>query len=118
MDSQIWWWFIVLLINLFLNSIQSRDLFNESTNKEQTSTISTSNILQYQSTFSTSLAAITTTIRSSNTIQSFITKPNSYLYNPDEDEEILLDRVKREPAPFVCKGKISVLFLFQFYSNL
>ncbi|UJR08864.1 hypothetical protein I4U23_013119 [Adineta vaga] len=37
-----------------------------------------------------------------STIQSFITKPNSYLYNPDEDES-LLDRIKRDTTPFVCK---------------
>jgi hypothetical protein len=105
MDSQICWWFIIL----FLKTIQTRNLFNESTNKKQTPTLSTNNSVQYQSNYSTSLAKITTTIRSSNTIQSFITKPNSYIYNPDDDE-FILDRVKREPAPFVCKSKISFFF--------
>lgn len=47
---------------------------------------------------------LTTTI-SNGIFPSLVTKPNSYLYNPDEDEEIILDRVKRDPAPFVCKGK-------------
>lgn len=44
----------------------------------------------------------TSTIPSST----LITKPNSYLYNPDDDDgndEILLNRVKRDPQPFVCK---------------
>ena len=44
--------------------------------------------------------------QSSTTIQSLITKPNSYLYNPDDDnDEFLLDRVKRDTTPFVCKGE-------------
>ena len=34
-----------------------------------------------------------------------ITKPNSYLYDPnDDDDDDELDRVKRDAAPFVCKG--------------
>ncbi len=37
-----------------------------------------------------------------------ITKPNSYLYNPDDDDDDI-DRVKRDAAPFVCKGEIVVL---------
>jgi len=117
MDSQLWWWFIIYLIIILFSSIESRRLLNsikqnnESTNKSQTSKNSTNNVLQYQSNFSIDLAKITTTIRSNSTIQSFITKPNSYLYNPNEDEEMLLNRVKREPAPFVCKGKIFI-FLF------
>jgi hypothetical protein len=117
MDCQFWWWFIIYLIIFYFNSIESRNLLNsnkeknESTNKNQTSKKSTNHVLQYQSIFSTNLASITTTIRSTNIIQTFITKPNSYLYNPDEDEEILLDRVKREPAPFVCKGKIFFILI-------
>jgi hypothetical protein len=109
MDSQLWWWFIIFL----LNSIESRHLLNsnEPTNKNQTSTNSTDNTSYYQSTYSTSLAKITTTIHSNNTIQSLITKPNSYLYNSDEDE-ILLDRIKRESAPFVCKSKISIPLIY------
>jgi hypothetical protein len=112
MDCQLWWWFIIYLIIFYLNSIDSRSLLNsikqknESTNKNQTSKKSINNVFKYQSIFSINLAKITSTIRTNTTIQSLITKPNSYLYNPDEDEEILLDRVKREPAPFVCKGKI------------
>ncbi len=39
-----------------------------------------------------------------------ITKPNSYLYNPDDDDDDDdIDRVKRDAAPFVCKGEIVVL---------
>jgi len=115
MDCQFWWWFIIYLIIFYLNSIELRHLSNsikqnnESTNKSQTSKNSTNNVLQYQSIFSIDLAKITTTIHSNSTIQSFITKSNSYLYNPNEDEEMLLNRVKREPAPFVCKGKLFFL---------
>ncbi|CAF0988782.1 unnamed protein product [Adineta steineri] len=103
MENNFLWWFIIFFLN---SSIQSRILsnLNESTNKKQTSTNSTNNnIIQYQSIFSTNLATITTTISSNNNnIQSLITKPNSYLYDPDEDET-LLERIKREAAPFVCK---------------
>lgn len=113
MDCQLYWWFIIYLIIFSLNSIQSRRLNsflknkNESTNQNQTSKNSTTNIFEYNSISSINLAKITTTIRSNITIQSFITKPNSYIYKPDDDddEEILLNRVKREPAPFVCKSK-------------
>ncbi len=38
-----------------------------------------------------------------------ITKPNSYLYNPDDDEDDEIERVKRDATPFVCKGEIIVL---------
>jgi hypothetical protein len=113
MERQFCWCIIIYLI-IFINSIQSTYLFhlkqrNESTNKKQTSVLSSKkssdNFMQHQSTLSTSLARATTTIQSSNTFQSLITKPNSYLYNPDEDDEILLNRVKRHPVPFVCKSK-------------
>lgn len=57
---------------------------------------------EYQSTYSTSLKNEQTTFYS----ESFITKPNSYLYNLDEDDEGLLNRAKRDTTPFVCKGKI------------
>jgi hypothetical protein len=114
MDSQLWWWFIVSLLSIYFNSIDSRHLLNssnESTNKKQTSKKPTDNIFEHQSIFSITLAKTTTTIHSNSTIQSFITKPNSYLYNLDDDEEIFLDRVKREPPPFVCKGKISIFII-------
>lgn len=43
------------------------------------------------------------TVQSNKLLQTLITKPNSYLYK--SDEENLLERVKRETTPFVCKGK-------------
>jgi hypothetical protein len=123
MDSQLWWWFIIYLIIILFSSIESRRLLNnledknESTNEKQTSKNSTDHNIEYQSIFSVNLATTTSTIHSNSAIQSFITKPNSYLYNPDEHDDILLDRVKREPAPFVCKGKKfirrSFFFIFE-----
>ena len=104
MDSYFWWWFIFYLIV----SIESQNLFhnqNESTNEKQTSKKSFNNKRKSQSIFSNYLATRTSTIRSNNTIQSFVTVPNSYLYNPDEDDELLLERVKRDSPTFVCKGK-------------
>lgn len=106
MDSCRCWYLIFVLIN----SIQSHSflLSNEPTLEKQTSTKSTDQRVEYQSTITTSLATFTTTIRSSSTIQSLITKRNSYLYNPDE-EETLLDRIKRDAAPFVCKSKTFIV---------
>ena len=46
----------------------------------------------------------TTTTTTTKTIQTLVTKPNSYIYEPDESEDIL-ERKKREPTPFVCKSK-------------
>jgi len=46
----------------------------------------------------------TTTITTTKTIQTLVTKPNSYIYEPDDSEDIL-ERKKREPTPFVCKSK-------------
>jgi len=46
----------------------------------------------------------TTTVQSSKFLQYLITKPNSYLYNIDEDDENLLERVKRDTTPFVCQS--------------
>ncbi|CAF4217761.1 unnamed protein product [Rotaria magnacalcarata] len=109
MDSQYWWCFIVYLINIFLNSIETRYLFttvkqqNESTNKNQISTKSIYSILQYQSTMPPFLAENSTEIRSNDIIQSFVTRPNSYLYNLETDDEMLLNRAKRDNVPFVCK---------------
>lgn len=85
----------------------SSEYRNESTNEKQTSeTSSRNNSKQFQSISSRNLVEITSTIRSNPTLQSLITKPNSYLYDPNEDEEILLERVKRDSPPFVCKSKI------------
>lgn len=43
---------------------------------------------------------------------SLITKPNSYLYDPNDhdDDDDELDRVKRDAAPFVCKGNNLLLY--------
>ncbi|CAF1162602.1 unnamed protein product [Adineta ricciae] len=100
MDSYRCWYLIFVLIN----SIESDSflLSNESTLEKQTSTKSADHRVEHQSTITTSLATFTTTIRSSSAIQPLITKPNSYLYNSDE-EETVLDRTKRDTAPFVCK---------------
>ena len=46
-----------------------------------------------------------TTTASNAIFQTLATRPNSYLYNPDDDDDIILSRVKRDPAPFVCKGR-------------
>ncbi len=94
----------MILSFLLPNSTASNILLNIIRQKNE-STTSINNIVQYQSTFPT---------YSSNTVvQSLITKPNSYLYNPDEDDdEVLLNRVKRDPAPFVCKGKILQFYYF------
>ena len=56
-----------------------------------------------------SVAGDTTTLPASLVLRTLITRPNSYLYNPDdEDDETLLNRGKREAAPFVCKGNLGV----------
>ena len=57
-----------------------------------------------------SVAGDTTTLPPSIVLRTLITRPNSYLYNPDDDDddETLLNRGKREAAPFVCKGNLSV----------
>lgn len=120
MHCQLYWWFIIYLIIFSFHTIQSRLLQkfieqkNESTNQNQTSKNSTDNDIKYNSISSIIMATFATTIRSNSTIQSFITKPNSYIYSPDDDddsEEISLDRVKRETAPFVCKSKYSWNFI-------
>lgn len=86
------------------NSIDYR---NESTNENQTSTTSSSSSSyeQYHSISSRNLVTFTSTIRSYSTFQSFITKPNSYLYDSN-DEEIHLERMKRDSPAFVCKSNI------------
>ncbi|CAF1245111.1 unnamed protein product [Rotaria sordida] len=71
------------------------------------STKSIDNISRYQSTFPTSLKNVTTTLHSTIIFQTLITKPNSYLYNPDEDDDNddnVLNRIKRDKIPFVCKA--------------
>ena len=122
MDSQVWWWFMIIWIVISLSSIEAHRLIhfldekNESTNQKQTSTTSASSSYDYfnefQSISTINLATITSTIRSNSTIQSFITKSNSYLYFPHEDKEISFDRTKRETAPFVCKSKNGKLISF------
>ena len=42
---------------------------------------------------------------STNAPPFLVTKPNSYLYDGGDDDEEVLNRVKRDPAPFVCKSK-------------
>ncbi len=111
MDRQVWWWFRLCLLTVLFHSIESRhflqsiDNQNESKDQNQTSTNTSKHFFQSHSIFSTTLASTTTTIRSNSTLQSFITKPNSYLYDPSGDDEVLLDRLKRESPPFVCKGR-------------
>ena len=89
------------------NSVEDKD---ESTYTKQTSKKSTVNYFdQSQPISSSNLAEITSTIRPNDTVQPLVTKPNSYLYNPnDDDDAVLLERVKRESAPFVCKSKLSL----------
>jgi hypothetical protein len=89
--------FLVILSFLLFNSTES-DILLDLTRQNTESTT------QYQSTFPTFLKNDQTTFHSNIILQSLITKPNSYLYNPDDDDEVLLNRVKRDPAPFVCKG--------------
>ncbi|CAF4383933.1 unnamed protein product, partial [Rotaria magnacalcarata] len=84
------------ILSILTDSSESNLRWNIQKQK-RTSTNSNDNIFHYQSTFSTSLQ--NTTI----VAQYLITKPNSYLYNPDEDEDILSERMKRDAAPFVCK---------------
>jgi hypothetical protein len=83
---------VILTFRLF-HSTESYILLNFTRRKNE-SRISINTISQYQSTHPTSL----------------ITKPNSYLYNPDDDDDV--DRVKRDATPFVCKGEIIVLEYF------
>ncbi len=92
----------MILSFLLFHSTESYLLLDSS--RQNNESINTS--FHYQSTFATTLRNDQTTVPSNIIFQSLITKPNSYLYNPDDDEEILLNRVKRDPAPFVCKGTI------------
>jgi hypothetical protein len=97
----------VILSFLLFNSTEAYILLNVTKQRnESTKLINT--ISDYQSTFSTSLRNDQTTFHSNTILQSLITKPNSYLYNSDEDndDEILVNRVKRDTTPFVCKGEI------------
>lgn len=63
----------------------------------------------------TALKNVPTSLNTTTIVPYLITKPNSYLYNPEEDEDILLGRVKRDTTPFVCKSKI---FIFSSYHLL
>lgn len=111
-------WFIHLLLFLIIcSTFQARTFLdhlhtqkNESTN--QTSTSNTI-IINAATNFSTHLAnSSTTSSPSTVALQFLITKANSYLYDGQDDEEVL-DRVKRDPAPFVCKSKSSVVSVKQ-----
>jgi hypothetical protein len=97
MDSARGWCLILLLFH----TGESRRLVPS---HESTSTKSTVDLLQSQSTLATPVAALTTTVHSGSALQLLVTKPNSYLYNPEEDETPF-ERMKREAAPFVCKSK-------------
>jgi len=101
------WCFSVILSFLLFNSTEAYILLNV-TKQRNESTKSINTISDYQSIFSTSLKNDQTTFHSTIILQTLITKPNSYLYNPDEDndDEILVNRVKRDTTPFVCKGEI------------
>ncbi|CAF3393798.1 unnamed protein product [Rotaria socialis] len=87
---------IILILSVLTDSSASNLRWNIQ-KQNRTSTNSNDNIFHYQSTFSTSLQ------NSTIVAQYPITKPNSYLYNPDEDEDILSGRMKRDATPFVCK---------------
>jgi hypothetical protein len=94
--------FVLVILSFLFTSIESRILLKIIKQKNE----SIDHISEHQPTFSTTLENDQTTFHSNIHFQSLITKPNSYLYNPDDDDEILLNRVKRDPTPFVCKGKI------------
>jgi hypothetical protein len=96
-----------VILSFLLPSLTESHILLNIIRQENESMKSINNISQYQSTLPTSLKNEKTTFRSTIIVQSLITKPNSYLYNPDEDEddETLLNRVKRDSPPFVCKGK-------------
>ncbi|CAF4953868.1 unnamed protein product, partial [Rotaria sp. Silwood1] len=91
-------------LNFSPNSTES-DLLLKVIRQKYESKKSIDIISQYQSTFPPSLKNDTTTLHSNIIFQSLITKPNSYLYNPDEDDDDdgLLNRIKRDKTPFVCK---------------
>ncbi|CAF1617649.1 unnamed protein product [Adineta ricciae] len=99
MNSERLWWaisYLTVIIIFLLPSTESRIL---SKIIGDTTSIA-DNVQQKLTTFQDT---ITTTL-SNGIFPSLVTKPNSYLYDSDEDDEIILDRVKRDPAPFVCKG--------------
>jgi hypothetical protein len=115
MDSQFrrWLSFYYLIVVLWRGTeshtqLNSRPRPHESSTEKQASSLPTNSIDhvgQHRPTVSVPLAKATTAFHSSRLVQSLITKPNSYLYNPKDDDETPLDRVKRDPAPFVCKSK-------------
>ncbi|CAF3908763.1 unnamed protein product [Rotaria sp. Silwood2] len=94
-----------MILNFSPNSTESHLLWNIIKQKYE-STKSIDIISQYQSTFPTFLKNDTTTLHSNITFQLLITKSNSYLYNPDEDDDndSSLNRIKRDKTPFVCKA--------------
>jgi hypothetical protein len=111
--------FSVIVSFLLFNSTEGNILLNV-TRQKNVSTKSINTISHYQSTFSTSLKNDQTTFHSNIILQSLITKPNSYLYNPNEDNdnEILVNRIKRDTTPFVCKGELLDLYNFVYLISL
>jgi len=106
----------VIVSFLLFNSTEGNILLNIIRQKNE----STNTISHYQSTFSTSLKNDQTTFHSNIILQSLITKPNSYLYNSNEDndDEILVNRIKRDTTPFVCKGELLDLYNFVYLISL
>lgn len=121
MDRQIGRCLQLYFLTFVCHSIDSRTLLSsihpshDSTDEKQTpfssSSSSIASLQQHRSTLSPSLADRSTTIHANATLPPFITKPNSYLYDPaddevddDNNEQIVLNRAKREPVPFVCKS--------------
>ena len=134
MDGQIGRCMQLYFLIFIWHSIDSRTLLSsnhhshDSTNEKQTSfspsSPSFASLQQYRATISPSLADRSTTVHSNATLPPLITKPNSYLYNPaddedDDSEQIVLNRVKRDPVPFVCKSNRALsLSLYQWQTNI
>ena len=95
------------MIFLYLpNSIETRVIFDEIKYQNKLFKV-TNNTFKYQSTLSTPQENNEITRHSKIALQSLITKANSYLYNYDEDENdnIGLNRIKRDSKTFVCKSE-------------
>ncbi|CAF4523879.1 unnamed protein product, partial [Rotaria sp. Silwood2] len=101
MDTKSSCWFIIYIIgrmgvlNFLSDSTESYIPLNIIKQK-YVSTKPINNFFQYESSIPTSLKTNTNI-----NVQLLITKPNSYIYNPDDD--IQLDRHKRDATQFVCK---------------
>lgn len=112
---------IFLILNLLLcQSVQSINFVENKTNESSTTfenetSISRptksnfpQNVQQISTTSPTILANSTKMFVSTKIFKALITKPNSYLYDPTEfeyDNDERSKRIKRDPAPFVCKSK-------------